>query len=408
MSDVLAGFAADVGTGIINNMLARDNASVAYARQNRLMEKQNAMNNANIMSAPQLQAQGLRMAGFNPAMVNGAGSSPAATVSQGNADMAQTVPIEANPQNLLLDAQRENIEAQTRKLKAEVPKTEAETENTLVDTLLKRATTQQRQSETERVNQLNSQYKDQSAALTDHGKVLAQKWQSEPWYNNLAPDTKAAIDALADGSASLTVGGMDALERVIAAQGNLSDADAKLVRNSFANAVYASQFSDKRVFDAIAKEPLDKRKMLYKNYDHIDALMKKIEAEIPEIVAKTDNTQKATEMLKAQIKSFISSDLGYLKAKGYETGDFVPWVEQFAENALHDVADVGKAYVAGRGLGAGSVASKSASKPKAVPSSVPSYSEQGVQSFGFGRHKAKHYTDRKSGKEASTKQTSLF
>lgn len=390
MSDVLAGFAADVSTGIINNMLARDNASAAYARQNRLMEKQNAMNNANIMSAPQLQAQGLRMAGFNPAMINGAGSAPAATVSQGNADLAQTVPIESNPQNLLLEAQRENIEAQTRKLNAEVPKTEAETENTLVDTLLKRATTKQRQSETERVNQLNSQYKDQSAALTAHGKVLAQKWLSEPWYNNLAPDTKAAIDSIAEGSASLTVGGMDALERVITAQGNLSDADAKLVRNSFANAVYASQFSDKRVFDAIANEPADKRKMLYKNIDHIDALMKKIEAEIPEIVAKTDNTQKATEMLKAQIKSFVSSDLGYLKAKGYESGNFVPWVEQFAENALHDVADVGKAYVVGRGLGAGKKATSVPSELHPIKreqwrynknGQMTSHTTSGVQSF---------------------------
>lgn len=129
MGSIIGGLAVGAGTGIINNMMAQDNARRSIAAQRSMMREQNAMNNANIMNAPMLQTEGLRMAGFNPAMVNGAGSAPAATVSQGNADMAQTIPINAD--DILLGAQLGNIVAQTEKTQEETRSVEQQ--NDIID-----------------------------------------------------------------------------------------------------------------------------------------------------------------------------------------------------------------------------------------------------------------------------------
>lgn len=115
--DPFVGFAAGVGAGIINNMLSQNNAKLSYKRQRQLMIDQDRMNNANVRSAPSEQVEGLRMAGFNPAMLNGAGTQSAPTVSQGNADMPQTVPFNAN--DALVLAQIDNVQANTKKVEEE-------------------------------------------------------------------------------------------------------------------------------------------------------------------------------------------------------------------------------------------------------------------------------------------------
>ena len=344
---VLAAFAA-------GNMASEWHSTNDMKREQTLMAMQNRMNNENAVNAYSQQVQGARLAGLNPAMMQGMSATPT-TVTKGNSSKAETVAMD--PTFDLVGAQADNIRAQTEKLRAEVPKVQAETKNIFADTLYKGASTDEKKASTARIDQINTQWSQQNEALKEQGQAMAQKWQDSPWYNALSQDTKDTIDAIAAGSTPLTVGGLDALERVIKTQADLSDADQKLVSNAFKNAVIEAQFSDKEVMNAIAQAPRDQQKMLYKNIDHIESMMKKIQAEIPNIVANTKNTQEATKMLKSQIKSFESSDLGYLKKQGYETGNFVPWIEQFAEDRLKDVIDLGKGYLLGRGMRAGATSS---------------------------------------------------
>ena len=126
----ILGLAGSLATTFLNNRMAQENANISYNRQKELMAMQNDMNMGNVKNAPGVQAFGLKQAGFNPAMVNGAGTQAAPTVSQGNADMAQTIPF--NAQDALLFAQMENIEANTKKVKEEARGVEQQ--NDIVDT----------------------------------------------------------------------------------------------------------------------------------------------------------------------------------------------------------------------------------------------------------------------------------
>ena len=105
----------------VDQMLAEKRSATSYQREKSLMNKQNAMNLSNAMTMPSIQAHGLRMAGFNPAMVNGAGTQAAPTVTKGSADMAQTFPLDVGgiSQLALLAAQKENVEANTQKVNEE-------------------------------------------------------------------------------------------------------------------------------------------------------------------------------------------------------------------------------------------------------------------------------------------------
>lgn len=126
----MLGLAGSLATTFLNNRMAQENANTSYNRQKELMSMQSNMNMTNAMNAPGVQAFGLRQAGFNPAMVQGAGTQAAPTVSQGNADMPQTIPF--NAQDALLFAQMENIDANTKKVKEETRSVEQQ--NDVVDT----------------------------------------------------------------------------------------------------------------------------------------------------------------------------------------------------------------------------------------------------------------------------------
>lgn len=124
MNGSMAGFGI-VAHGV-DQMLADRRSKTSYLREKSLMNKQYEMNMAATKAAPSMQVEGLRMAGFNPAMVAGAGSSPAPTVSKGTADMAQTIPFDAAgiAQLNLIQAQKDNIEANTAKINEEKRGTE--------------------------------------------------------------------------------------------------------------------------------------------------------------------------------------------------------------------------------------------------------------------------------------------
>ena len=113
----ILGLAGSMATTFLNNRMAQENASTSYNRQKELMAMQNSMNITNAQNMPGIQAFGMRQAGLNPAMLNSVGTQSAPTVSQGNADMPQTIPF--NAQDALLFAQMDNVEANTKKIKEE-------------------------------------------------------------------------------------------------------------------------------------------------------------------------------------------------------------------------------------------------------------------------------------------------
>lgn len=113
----MLGIAGSLLSTYANNKMAQENATISYNRQKELMSLQNAMNMANVQSMPGVQSLGLKQAGLNPGMLTNGGMQSAPTVSQGNADMPQTIPY--NAQDALLFAQMDNIDAQTDKTNEE-------------------------------------------------------------------------------------------------------------------------------------------------------------------------------------------------------------------------------------------------------------------------------------------------
>ena len=229
----LAGAAAISG---VNNMLSEVHANKAHQRQLELMEKQNAMNKANALSAYSTQVQGMRMAGLNPASLDGSGNpNVAAAVSQGSA--AQGENVQMDPTSALLKAQADNLNADTEKKRAEVGNVNQDTDLKFAQKLFTNENADKVNKEAQNIQNINDTYADTNRSLSDYGRGMAEKWQSSPWYNKLASATRDTIDAIASGETPLTVGGMRALQDVIDTQKNLSDADRKLVQNAFDNAV---------------------------------------------------------------------------------------------------------------------------------------------------------------------------
>ena len=251
----LAGAAAVSG---VNNMLSEWHANKAFSRQKELMRMQNDMNNANNVMAASQQVQGMKMAGLNPASLDGSGNpSVSAAVSQGAAPHGENV--ETDPMSLLLRAQAQNLEAQTEKTEQETKNLESEKANTEQDTALKLAQTLKSGSEKEKIEEettqisnLNREYSSENDLLMDIGASWADKMKLTEWYSKLSPNTKETIDKIADGSIPLSIGGMRALHKSIEMQSSLSDSDHKLVDNAFKNAIIESQFHNPDVMKAFS------------------------------------------------------------------------------------------------------------------------------------------------------------
>ena len=323
---MLASLGAGVAIAGVNNLLSEAHASKAHARQLELMEKQNAMNKANALSAYSTQVQGMRMAGLNPASLEGAGNpNVSAPVSQGSASQAENVQMD--PASMLLKAQADNLNADTAKKRAEVGNVYQDTDLKFAQKLFTNENTDKVNKEAQNIQNINDTYADTNRALSEYGRGMAEKWQASPWYSKLSPATRDTIDAIASGETPLTVGGIRALQDVISSQKELSDADRALVRNAFDNAVTESMFNEKSVMSAITRAPLWQQKKL-------KADIAKIYAEIPEIRAKVQNllddlkTKKLSrEDLRAKIDAFKRNDLGYLKSQG----EYGKWFEGYAE-----------------------------------------------------------------------------
>lgn len=353
METVLAGLAGNM----VSNATSEWHAGKQMQRETRLMGIQNDMNKANALSAYQNQVQGARMAGLSPALLNGQTPQVAAPVSKGSVSQAENVEID--PATLLLQAQKENIEADTAKKQAEVPNVQADTGKKIAERLYTNAGTDKVQAETQNINNINDTYAAQNRSLAEMGKGMAEKWQSEPWYNKLSPQTKDTIDSIAVGTTPLSVGGMAALQDVIKAQKDLSDADRALVKNAFDNAIMDAQFSDEAIMKAIADSPKNEQERLKAQIDNIKAATNKLKAELPKIAAEIKNLKSDTALKYAEkkIKDVMFKQLNLDPNVRRYDGDVLGYLgsmgQKLLEGAINMLPALAGGYMTGKMAGSG-------------------------------------------------------
>lgn len=348
MTGSMAGFGI-VAHGV-DQMLADKRSATSYRREKSLMNKQNAMNMSNAMTMPSVQAHGLRMAGFNPAMVNGAGTSPAPTVSKGSADMAQTIPFDVASiaQLSLIEAQKENIEAQTQKTKAETRIAEwDQPKNVQADTASKTAAATHNIVDAKRIQNINDAWSDENEAIAGFGQTMAEKWKSTDWYKALSPDTKTTIDSIADGTLPLTIGGMTAIMKTIDAQKGLSDADRAMVDNAFANVITEAMWKDPKVKEALARLPVTQQ-----NEAQSRTAKNIVETGILRIDKANKQDQRNVYLHQDPDKLYLE----YQKDPNLE--NLVKWLSATANDklnkgydaAVHGIGPAAGGYLAGKGM----------------------------------------------------------
>lgn len=296
----------------VDQMLADKRSATSYQREKSLMNKQNAMNLSNAMTMPSIQAHGLRMAGFNPAMVNGAGSQPAPTVSKGSADMAQTFPLDVGglTQLALLNAQKENVEAQTEKTKAETVTEQgkpglvaSETDKNLAQISLfgeqQELTAEQKREVSERATQLaqtNEQYRNQNEAMQYYGQAVAIEWQGTDWYKKLGPQFKRIVDQMATGGIPMTMGAMEALQTYLRSAKDLDASDKQHAENALAKTIIDTQLNTPEILKAMSNDPKYRMENLRADTKLKDKTREKLEQEIP----------KVKDLIDAEIKNLVS------------------------------------------------------------------------------------------------------
>ena len=378
----MAGIGLGVGNYLLSNALADKKQKRQFEQEKELMMLQNRMNNANALSAPMNQVLGLKMAGLNPSIANSQ-QAPVANVSKGSVGVAENVEANLDPQSLLLKAQADNLEANTEKTKQETGNVTADTELKFMQTLLASQNAEKIKQEAQNVKNINDAFASENRSIADFGKAMADKWIESDWFDKLAPDTKRTIESIADGKLKLDIGGLRALRSAIDAQSSLSDADRKIVRNAFDNAITESMFNDKSVMQAIVKEPEYRQKMLKANIDKINAEIPKIRAEMQNLLSDLETKKLSREDLQSKIDAFKRNDLGYLKSKG----EYGKWLEGYAEELLMRVFPLVSGATVAKGFAGKSKAPEPSmiSKPgdKDFRSTISNLNLHGVQSFHY-------------------------
>ena len=340
----ILGIAGSMATTFLNNRMAQENANTSYNRQKDLMDIQNSYNMTNAQNMPGVQAFGLRQAGFNPAMVQGAGIQSAPTVSQGNADMAQTFPF--NSQDALLMAQMENIKANTENVEADTDKKKAETEviptegeKNAAQVLLygKQAELTEEQKnkviqESQKIANENKNYTVENERLKSLGQVVAQEWIKSDWYNRLPKHMKGYIEELASGKFDLTIGDLKAFDDLLTTQGNISDKARASMENTVLATIAKKQLINDESLTAIANLPIEeyrlKSNLADKTKEEITQVqqnIRKIQAEIGRIGVMNQLDETQMNKLEADIKHIIKqieqideNDYGILIKNGRE------------------------------------------------------------------------------------------
>ena len=372
-SNLLGGLAVNAVTTPINYNLAEMHANNAFNRQKELMNEQYKMNQSLQKTAMANQVEGARLAGLNPAMLNGQMSN-AQSVGQNQAPKAENVEI--NPQDLLLKAQAENLAAETEKTRAETEKISGvDTENTKADTNLKKQLELMHGANTDKINEeinqlknINTEFNAENDMIKDLGQVIADKWRNTDWYNKLAPDTKKTIDAIANGDIDLSIGGMKALRNSISAQSELSDSDRKLVDNAFKNTITEAQFKNPEVMKALEQMPA--------------WAQTKLKTEIIKLMNESDVAMWNAKTLKEHLTAWEHENLGWLRAND----QWGTYAASITENLIHDVTKALTVLMGARVAGgtAGSTAKAAYKSTEQLNKDWMDNMQKGLNNLGTG------------------------
>lgn len=382
---MLASLAGATAIGGINNMLSEFHANKAHKRQLELMEKQNAMNNANNVSAYIQQVHGMKMAGLNPASLEG-GSNPnvSAAVSQGAGAKGENV--EMDPLQLMLRAQVQNLDAQTAKIEQETKNLQSEKANIEEDTsykmaqrLLAGANTDKVSQESQAIKNANEVWQVEKGATALFGQTMAKEWQKQPWYSKLDKTQKMVVDDIASGEYDLHPGSLLALEKSIKANSDLSESLRSQVANNFANYLTEAQFNDPKVKEALVKSPETERERL--------------KAEVNESYKRAFALDLENKWTKDKYDVYQRQDVDklyndYLKDPS-NNEKLARWLHASAMDKLSRASDMlGKsvpAYVGGKAASSGLKSPQKSSPPefKNYKGSSPEYHFHGVQNFRY-------------------------
>lgn len=335
-SNPLAGFAAGIGSGLVeagvSQAFSQYNARQDYNRQKKLMNKQFMLNQAAQKNAALNTVEGMRMAGLNPALAQGqvqTGSSQ----GLGASSMAKAPDMKIDPLSV---ASINSMNAQAKKDNAD-------------------AGAQER---------VNNAWDDENAALPGYMRVQAEKWQNSKWYNNLGEDTKNTIDAIAAGDEGITIGKFNALQKAIAGQKDLSDADRAVAENAFQVGKMASQFNDPNIWNAMIKEPLAKYNLTEKQIEGIDQQMKESAQKILNMVQDITESKERIAKYKSDVrlndasikeiqtktKAIIENDIGLLVKDGRYGKALAKKMDEYAQTALSGFMNLLGAYILKRGM----------------------------------------------------------
>lgn len=366
--------------GLASNALSEFHAGQQYNREVNLMRKQNELNKANALDAYRTQVEGMKMAGLSPAgAMNQAPTVPQA--SKGSVGMAENV--EFDPTTMLLEAQAENLKAQTEKTEAEADKikgvdtknVEAETDlktaqtlseaekpaNIKMDTRKKgfeinktwaesenayaqkpnieaqtdkiKAETGKIKVDTTRISQLNEQYKDQNKTLKKIGPQIAQEIIDSPAFEDFDESTKLYFKKVANNELALTVGGIDAVDKLIQSNDKVRSTDKENFNYTLTKKVLAQQIygEGSNAIEALSKMPQLERQKAEK-------ILEKFTSEIAAINA--DKTLKDDDHKLKEIEKVAKELENKIKAISPEgmatTGNGWEWLKSTARSYVEE------------------------------------------------------------------------
>lgn len=395
-----AGHAVGAGVGYLLNEATADNQ---LERQKELQQQAFGLNQLAAQNQASIEVNGLRAAGLNPAIANGAG---AASISPGSAS-AGTTPTLGNvfdgianiiaaakaPSDISrTQAETSNLGAMTGKIGEEtkevsqrvnivtpkvVSKLDADISNTL--------------ESVRNAKNFNDAYEAQNKFLKENSQFvfsqMQSKLESQGLWDSLSEDTKDTISKLASGEISVSQGEYDGLIKTINAQKLLSDSDMALVKNAFDTNVLVRQFQNSGTMKALETAPADAKAFMYKQMKKIDAEIQGIYQDIK--VGKAEVALKRAQKLKTEFERESSelNDVKWLIKNGrYDDADVRTW-EQSLDNMYQMLGKVvdGAGHVASGAAVGKSLQSGSVNTPKIVPPSDKQVIQVNSPST-FGRH----------------------
>lgn len=286
--------AGNIFGGYLNYMMNSNLAKQQWKQQEKMQERAYQLNEQAVQNQAQNMAHGLENAGLNPAMAGNGGGAP--TVQAGSAASASSNLSQVfNGLTELIGAIKAPTEIE--KTIAETQKTTAETESTITNIDKIRADAKKISEETRNIQNLNEAFESERNFLKKHtGGIftgyIGQLKATKQW-ENLPTKTKMTLEDLAEGNMELDQGALNALQKIIDTQGNLSERDKQILSNTKQMIIDYNQITNKKVMDAIVKLPVRTQEKILQD-------IRKVKAEVNNLREQNKNLKKQRILMTKQ------------------------------------------------------------------------------------------------------------